>query len=713
MSFKKHAPLWAASAAWMALLLTLLTLTLRANDGKLIYALDDAYIHMAMAKNFAQHGVWGVTAAGFTSSSSSPGWTLLLALFGAQDGLPLALNALAGWGLLALVYAYFRQHSARRIFALLLALLLLTPLPFLAFTGMEHTLHTLVIAALCLSVLGERSLWWSALLAAAALALRYESAFVIAPLCALLAWRGRGKQALALGGAALLPVALYALVSLSQGWYAVPNALLIKSAGALYVEGDALNYWLYRVFVNLGQQPHLLLLALAALFLLRVASARPLLLVFLAALLLHVRLAGAGVHFRYEAYLVALGLIALYAAAVQARIETRRPLIMALLALALLYGALPLARRAWESLLAVVPATQNIYLQQVQMGLFLRQYYTGAAVAANDIGAIAYLAQIDLIDVIGLANMEIARARENGTYTPERIAEIAAPAEIAIVYDSWLRQGVPPGWRAVGAWRVDMPVIVLGDATITFYAVSPLAEARLAAFLADFSPRLPEHVAESGAYTALLPLARALAVLPPPFALRAGDTTQGVAASVDALIDFVPENAAQTLLVVGETPDALPGFALYSRAALSAETLAIFLRTPPQTPLDVAFGADIRLRALDVRGAQVSGDGTYLLAACERLIVTSWWQTAHAPDSAYSLTVNLFGAGLLFSDQPPPLATPTWQAGTLYADVRTLDVGCAAGDYTLALGLHDAAGTFLAVNGADFYAAAQIRVTAP
>ena len=35
------------------------------------YALDDPYIHMAVAKHFVDHGVWGMTPFEFSSSSSS------------------------------------------------------------------------------------------------------------------------------------------------------------------------------------------------------------------------------------------------------------------------------------------------------------------------------------------------------------------------------------------------------------------------------------------------------------------------------------------------------------------------------------------------------------------------------------------------------------------------------------------------------------------
>src|SRR4051812_38397661 len=69
---------------------------LQVTGGRVIYALDDAYIHMAIAKNLALHGVWGVRADSFAAASSSPLWTALLgAVFttvGVRDAVPLCLN---------------------------------------------------------------------------------------------------------------------------------------------------------------------------------------------------------------------------------------------------------------------------------------------------------------------------------------------------------------------------------------------------------------------------------------------------------------------------------------------------------------------------------------------------------------------------------------------------------------------------------------------
>ena len=70
------------------------------NEGEFTYALDDTYIHLAVAKNLGAHGTWGINPGEFSSCTSSILWPLLLALFGAAmpwgEQVPLALNLLAG-----------------------------------------------------------------------------------------------------------------------------------------------------------------------------------------------------------------------------------------------------------------------------------------------------------------------------------------------------------------------------------------------------------------------------------------------------------------------------------------------------------------------------------------------------------------------------------------------------------------------------------------
>src|ERR1041385_85438 len=68
---------WPATLAVAVFLISLvcaLRAGLRSTEGRLVYALDDAYIHMAVAKNLAEAGVWGCTPFHFSSSSSSPLW---------------------------------------------------------------------------------------------------------------------------------------------------------------------------------------------------------------------------------------------------------------------------------------------------------------------------------------------------------------------------------------------------------------------------------------------------------------------------------------------------------------------------------------------------------------------------------------------------------------------------------------------------------------
>jgi hypothetical protein len=138
---------------------------------------------------------------------------------------------------------------------------------------------------------------------------------------------------------------------------------------------------------------------------------------------------------------------------------------------------------------------KNIYEQQYQMGLFLHGLPAGSTVMANDIGAIAYLADVRLVDLYGLATQETARARREGRVDRALLARLAAPAPPAavVVYRSWFADAIPADWIQVGTWKVPEEVVV-ADRTVTFYATRPADAALLARGLAAFEARLPPTV---------------------------------------------------------------------------------------------------------------------------------------------------------------------------------------------------------------------------
>ena len=69
---------------------------------------------MAVAEQFVNHGVWEVTQYGFTSSSSSVLWPLLLAffyaIFGANSVTPFLLNVVLASASVYMAYLLFQRH---------------------------------------------------------------------------------------------------------------------------------------------------------------------------------------------------------------------------------------------------------------------------------------------------------------------------------------------------------------------------------------------------------------------------------------------------------------------------------------------------------------------------------------------------------------------------------------------------------------------------
>jgi hypothetical protein len=526
-------PLYAAILCFLLLVWVLVAISIVQNHGNLVYALDDPYIHMAMAKNFSQSGVWGVTHYGYTPTSSSLLWTLLLSatyyLGGVNQLAPLLWNLV--FTVLILVVAdviltWYQTPTAIKFIALL-ALILLVPLPVLVLSGMEQGLQTLLtlltvfLAARLLSGESPASARADAIklliLAPLVTAARFEGMFLIATLCGLFLLFARWRYAAAFAACGFLPVVLNGVISVSKGWFWFPTSVLLKaSLPDFHSPVELILSLLNPIFVNLREGLHILVLLVAVLLFYIMACAKGsgsresrqivgTILVITG--ITHLEFVGVSPLYRYDAYWCALAFLYL---AVQLPVvvprwsppfalstwTAQKNLACGVLFLLLLF---PLLVKGGRIFWFLPQCTTNIYEQQYQMGLFVRRYYQHSTVALNDIGAVNFLADIHCLDLWGLANADIAAAKRNHTYQVPDIDRLSKQtgARIAIIYDSWFEGGLPSGWVRVGRWTIRNNVIAGGD-TVSFYAVNLGETPHLVESLTDFASRLPADVIQRG-----------------------------------------------------------------------------------------------------------------------------------------------------------------------------------------------------------------------
>ncbi len=522
---------------WIAIA-TCGVLSIRQNQANFVYGIDDPYIHMAIAKNIVNHGVWGLTRYEFTSLSSSLLWTLLLSLvyflFGINEVSPFVLNVVSGTFLCVFGYIILRKRKLPNffIFIVLAAIIFFTPLVPLIFFGMEHTLHTLltvIFVYLSANILTQKKINppESLLLIGLAplvIATRYEGMFLVFVVSLLFIVRKKPLYALLLSTIGILPRAIYGLFSVSNGWYFLPNSVLLKgnTPDISSVKG-IINFIYQPVHIILKDHPRILILIMGALvvFYARYITQKKIwknsiimLIVFMATTFLQIQFTSASWFFRHGAYLIALGIFVLSIALYEClpdeysleklKIKWDNMAISRYIVLAfpIVVFALPVAKKGFDYLRMVPQATTNVYEQQYQMGLFLKKFYRGQAVAANDVGAINYLADIKCLDLFGIGDIAVTRALSEGRYNRKKIYDLTKSkrVRIAVVYARYFRlYRLPKQWVQVGQWRI-LNNVVCGDDTVSFYAVDPSETDNLINNLKAFSHCLPQNVIQSGKY---------------------------------------------------------------------------------------------------------------------------------------------------------------------------------------------------------------------
>ncbi len=216
------------------------------------FPLDDAWIHQTYARNLALHGEWSFTPGNQSAGSTSPGWTVILALGYLFSINPLAWAYLVGWVLLtslAIFGALFYKHLSSRgswvwIFAGAL-LIFEWHLVWAAASGMETALAALFpLFVLVMAfytenrVLDDRSrryLWLlSGLLIGISVWVRPEViSLVIVPGVLILKLRNHqqaGKAIIYTGIGLALPVLAYISMNQILGIGIWPNTFYAKQA---------------------------------------------------------------------------------------------------------------------------------------------------------------------------------------------------------------------------------------------------------------------------------------------------------------------------------------------------------------------------------------------------------------------------------------------------------------------------------------------------
>ncbi|MBC8124527.1 MAG: hypothetical protein H7X70_02230 [Candidatus Kapabacteria bacterium] len=471
-------------------------LAIQHTGNMLIYTLDDAYIHMAIARNVATNGTYGINPGDFQSVSSSPLWILLLAgtelLFGAYDILPLIIAtvfACASVFMADIILRHYRASFMQRLIACSIFALLI-PLAPLVSTGMEHTTH---IFFLLVSVYGlvrwheSPSTSWLAIASIAiscAALTRFETLFIAVPIVVVFIQRRSYTVAAVLTMACCLPLIIFAAYSYANGAALLPNSLLLKgnfpSGGTMKEVSRALGM---KAIVALRHHPHMLFIVLALIADVwyqrrNKGTWNAAGLCLISAVLFHMQYARTGWFNRYEGYLIAISICYFGVRICTSTITWKIWLLPAACFCILIY-------RSAVAHSKIDIASRNIYEQQVTMARFVREKLPpGAVIAVNDIGAVSYFGDGHIVDLEGLGDVHTALARRNRTLTTSMIDSILVANNVhaLMVYDSWfIDPALPSRLIRIGSMTISNNV-VCGGSEVTIYAPPSTAASVRSAF---------------------------------------------------------------------------------------------------------------------------------------------------------------------------------------------------------------------------------------
>ncbi len=478
------------------------------NSGRLIFTLDDAYIHLSMAENIAKFH-YGINLNEFSSPSSSILWAFLIAPFAGlsfSNYIILFINIICSVGTLYLFWKILTNifggetkiKKANTVITFFLILLIIsTNMIPLIFIGMEHPLQiflvTLIIWGLIYEIENDKVTKWLIVAIILAPLIRYENLAVSFPALIYLYFRGYHKSAIVSTIIIIVLMGTFVLFLLNLGLSPLPTSVRSKLAtGSVSLGGGSFGVFIERSLNN----PRGILLTVGMLFLLyytlfKRRNGRKNLLagVTVFGITLHLLVGKYGSFHRYEIYILTVAILVI--------LYLNKELLTGLinnngfLKLASLFTltVLLLFEPFIKALIFTPLASNNIYEQQYQMHRFAVEYYN-KPVAVNDLGFVTYNNPNYVLDLWGLASAKTLQHR--GSKNSNWIDKIAKEHNVkfAMIYDSWFKN-LPESWLKVGELYLGKSLITPSDSVVSFYASDKQTYSETYKLLKEFSKTLP------------------------------------------------------------------------------------------------------------------------------------------------------------------------------------------------------------------------------
>lgn len=247
---------WRIVVAIVALIAVLFYLLMSAAVFRIGFPLDDAWIHLTYARNFAEQGEWAFRLGERSAGSTAPLWTFLLSLGYFFNLAPYAWTFFLGW-LVLTALGISAETAARnladsyksRIPWVGIFFVLAWQLTWSAVSGMETLLHgLLVFVVLAALVAGTRRYLALGLLVGLSVWVRPDGLTLLGPLffTALLAensWSARSKSLLKIGFGFSALFLFYLLFNLALSGNPMPNTFYAKQA-------EYEEFWLSKTLVE-------------------------------------------------------------------------------------------------------------------------------------------------------------------------------------------------------------------------------------------------------------------------------------------------------------------------------------------------------------------------------------------------------------------------------------------------------------------------------